>query len=140
MKWAGQLPESVRQGQRLTTMTASQKQLVMPARVKFQHCGASGATVGEWLPHLANVADDLCFIKSMHTDQINHAPAMTQFLTGHQLAGRPSIGSWISYGLGSANANLPDFIVMISKMQRPSDQPLYDHYWGSGFLPSHYRV
>ncbi len=140
LEWAGkELPESVRQGQRLTTMTASQKQLVMPARVKFQHCGDSGATVGEWLPHLANVADELCFIKSMHTDQINHAPAMTQFLTGHQLAGRPSVGGWVSYGLGSLNRNLPDYIVMISKMQRPSDQPLYDHYWGSGFLPSRYQ-
>src|SRR6185369_17417462 len=140
MKWAGkELPDSVRRGQRLTTMTASQKQLVMPARVKFQRCGQSGATVGEWLPHLAKVADELCFIKSMHTDQINHAPAMTQFLTGNQIPGRPSIGAWTSYGLGSPNRNLPDFLVMISKMQRPSDQPLYDHYWGSGFLPSRYQ-
>ncbi len=140
LKWAGQeLPESVRKGQRLTTMTASQKQLVMPARVQFHRGGESGATVGEWLPHLANVADELCFIKSMHTDQINHAPAMTQFLTGHQLAGRPSIGGWVTYGLGSTNQNLPDFVVMISRMQRPSDQPLYDHYWGSGFLPSRYQ-
>lgn len=140
MKWAGkELPESVRQGQRLTTMTANQAQLIMPARVKFSRCGDSGATVGEWLPHLAKVADELCFIKSMHTDQINHAPAMTQFQTGNQIAGRPSIGAWVSYGLGSDNRNLPDFLVMISKMQRPSDQPLYDHYWGSGFLPSRYQ-
>ncbi|QOV88680.1 DUF1501 domain-containing protein [Humisphaera borealis] len=140
MKWAGiELPESVRQGQRLTTMTASQKQLVMPPRVKFTRHGKSGATIGEWLPHLGEVADELCFIKSMRTDQINHAPAMTSFLTGHQLAGRPSIGAWTSYGLGSENSNLPDFVVMISKMQRPSDQPLYDHYWGSGFLPSRYQ-
>ena len=139
-KWAGiELPESVRRGQRLTTMTASQKQLIMPARTKFERCGKSGATIGEWLPHLRGVADELCFIKSMHTDEINHAPAMTKFLTGHQLAGRPSIGAWMSYGLGSTNRNLPDFIVMISKMQRPSDQPLYDHYWGSGFLPSRYQ-
>ena len=140
MKWAGkELPESVRQGQRLTTMTANQKQLILPGITKFSRCGQSGATIGEWLPHLQEVADELCFIKSMHTDQINHAPAMTQFLTGHQLAGRPSIGAWASYGLGSANNNLPDFMVMISKMQRPSDQPLYDHYWGSGFLPSRYQ-
>jgi hypothetical protein len=129
----------VRQGQRLTTMTANQKQLVMPTRVKFQRCGQSGATIGEWLPHLREVADECCFIKSMHTDQINHAPAMTQFLTGHQLPGRPSMGAWVSYGLGSENRNLPDYVVMISKMQRPSDQPLYDHYWGSGFLPSRYQ-
>jgi len=140
MKWAGvELPESVRQGQRLTTMTANQKQLIMPARVKFEKCGQSGATIGEWLPHLREVADELCFIKSMHTDQINHAPAMTQFLTGNQLPGRPSMGAWVSYGLGSENRNLPDYLVMISKMQRPSDQPLYDHYWGSGFLPSRYQ-
>lgn len=140
MRWAGvELPDSVRQGQRVTTMTANQKQLIMPPRVKFERCGQSGATIGEWLPHLREVADDLCFIKSMHTDQINHAPAMTKFLTGHQLPGRPSMGSWLSYGLRSDNRDLPDFIVMISKMLRPSDQPLYDHYWGSGFLPSRYQ-
>lgn len=140
MKWAGvELPESVRQGQRLTTMTANQKQLVMPARVRFTRHGKSGATIGEWLPHLGTVADELCFIKSMRTNEINHAPAMTMFLTGHQLAGRPSVGAWASYGLGSENRNLPDYVVMISKMQRPSDQPLYDHYWGSGFLPSRYQ-
>ncbi len=140
MKWAGiELPDSVRQGQRVTTMTANQKQLVMPTRVKFTRCGASGATIGQWLPHLQRVADDLCFIKSMHTDEINHAPAMTKFLTGHQLPGRPSVGAWVSYGLGSENRDLPDYLVMISKMQRPSDQPLYDHYWGSGFLPSSYQ-
>jgi hypothetical protein len=140
MEWAGkELPDSVRQGQRLTTMTASQKQLVMPSRAKFRRCGDSGATVSEWLPHLSRVADELCFIKSMHTDQINHAPAMTQFLTGNQIPGRPSVGAWVSYGIGSENRNLPDYLVMISKMQRPSDQPLYDHYWGSGFLPSRYQ-
>ena len=140
MKWAGiELPDSVRQGQRVTTMTANKKQLVMPPRVNFARCGKSGATIGEWLPHLREVADDLCFIKSMHTDEINHAPAMTKFLTGHQLPGRPSMGAWLSYGLGSENRNLPDYLVMISKMQRPSDQPLYDHYWGSGFLPSRYQ-
>jgi len=140
MKWAGQeLPDSVRQGQRVTTMTANQKQLVMPAVTKFARHGKSGAAIGEWLPHLAKVADDVCFIKSMHTDQINHAPAMTQFLTGHQIPGRPSVGAWVSYGLGSENKDLPDYLVMLSKMQRPSDQPLYDHYWGSGFLPSRYQ-
>ena len=140
MKWAGkELPESVRQGQRLTTMTSGQKQLILPCITKFAQCGQSGATIGEWLPHLQGVADDVCFVKSMITDQINHAPAMTKFLTGHQLPGRPSMGSWVSYGLGSTNKNLPDYMVMISKMQRPSDQPLYDHYWGSGFLPSSYQ-
>jgi hypothetical protein len=139
-KWAGQeLPESVRMGQRLTSMTASQKQLVMSARAKFRQCGSSGATVGEWLPHIGAAADDLCFLKSMHTDHINHAPAMTFLLTGHQLPGRPSLGAWVSYGLGSSNRNLPDYIVLVSKLQRPSDQPLYDYYWGSGFLPSRFQ-
>ena len=138
--WAGrELPDSVRQGQRLTTMTASQKQLIMPARTRFQRYGQSAATIGEWLPHHARVVDDLCFVKSMVTDQINHAPAMTKFLTGHQLPGRPSVGAWTSYGLGSENRNLPDYLVLISKMKRPSDQPLYDHYWGSGFLPSSFQ-
>ncbi|MBL9154041.1 MAG: DUF1501 domain-containing protein [Verrucomicrobiales bacterium] len=140
MKWAGtELPDSVRQGQRLTTMTSGQKQLILPGIAKFSRWGESGATVSEWLPHTGAVADDLCFIKSMVTDQINHAPAMTKFLTGHQLPGRPSFGAWASYGLGSPNRNLPDYIVLISRMKRPSDQPLYDHYWGSGFLPSRYQ-
>jgi len=140
LRWAGtELPESVRQGQRLTTMTSGQKQLIMPSRVRFSRCGQSGTEISEWLPHLQKVADDLCLIRSMHTEEINHAPAMTRFLTGHQLPGRPSIGAWTSYGLGSENTTLPEYIVLISKMQRPSDQPLYDHYWGSGFLPSRYQ-
>ncbi len=139
-KLAGtELPDSVRQGQRVTTMTSKQKQLIKPAATKFQRYGESGATVGQWLPYLSQVVDDLCFVKSMHTDEINHAPAMTKMLTGHQIPGRPSVGAWVSYGLGSENRNLPDYLVMISKMQRPSDQPLYDHYWGSGFLPSQYQ-
>jgi hypothetical protein len=139
-EWAGiELPESVRQGQRVTTMTSDQKQLILPGITKFSRHGQSGATVSEWLPHIGSVADDLCFVKSMVTDQINHAPAMTKFLTGHQLPGRPSFGAWASYGLGSENRNLPDYIVLISRMKRPSDQPLYDHYWGSGFLPSRYQ-
>ncbi len=134
-----ELPDSVRQGQRLTGMTKNQAQLILPPLTKFQRYGDSGATLGEWLPHTAAVADELCFVKSMVTDQINHAPAMTQFLTGHQLPGRPSFGAWASYGLGSVNKNLPDYIVMISKMKRASDQPLYDSYWGSGFLPSKHQ-
>src|ERR1043165_5289622 len=140
MRYAGiELPDSIRMGQRVTTMTSNQKQLVMPTRVRFTRCGQSGATIGEWLPHLQGVADDLCFIKSMHADQINHAPAMTQFLTGNQLPGKPTIGAWLSSGLGSANRDLPDYLVLISKMQRPSDQPLYDHYWSGGFLPSQHQ-
>ncbi len=139
-KWAGtELPESVRQGQRLTTMTANQKQLVMPSRTSFGRYGQCGATLGEWLPYHRGIVDDVCFVKSMVTDEINHAPAMTKFLTGHQIPGRPSLGAWTSYGLGSENRDLPDYLVLISKMKRPSDQPLYDHYWGSGFLPSRYQ-
>ncbi|CEF49037.1 unnamed protein product [uncultured bacterium] len=139
-RWAGrELPDSVRMGQRLTSMTASQRQLVMPSRARMRRFGQSGATVGEWLPHLSSVVDDLCFIKSMHTDHINHAPAMTFMLTGHQLPGRPSLGAWVSYGLGSPNRNMPDYVVLVSRLQRPSDQPLYDYYWGAGFLPSRYQ-
>jgi len=139
-KLAGtELPASVRMGQRLTTMTKNQKQLVMPARPKFRKWGESGATVSEWLPHIGSVSDELCFIKSMHTEHINHAPAMTYLLTGHQIPGRPSVGAWVSYGLGSPNRDLPAYVVLVSKMQRPSDQPLYDYYWGSGFLPSRYQ-
>ncbi len=137
---AGQkLPDSVRGGQRLTGMTKGKPQLVMPAHSTFRRCGQSGATVSDWLPHIADIADELCFVKSMVTDQINHAPAMTKFLTGHHLTGRPSMGSWFSYGLGSENRDLPDYLVLLSKMKRGSDQPLYDHYWGSGFLPSEYQ-
>lgn len=134
-----ELPDSVRQGQRVTTMTSGQKQLIMPPLSDFGRYGQCGATLGEWLPHHRSIVDDVCFVKSMVTDQINHAPAMTKFLTGHQLVGRPSMGSWASYGLGSENRNLPDYLVLISKMKRPSDQPLYDYYWGSGFLPSQYQ-
>jgi hypothetical protein len=140
LKLAGQkLPESVRNGQRLTGMTKGQPQLVMPSHSVFRRHGQSGATVSDWLPHIGSIADELCFIKSMTTDQINHAPAMTKFLTGHHLPGRPSMGSWFSYGLGSQNRDLPDYLVLLSKMKRGSDQPLYDHYWGSGFLPSVYQ-
>lgn len=140
VKWAGkELPESVRQGQRLTTMTANQEQLILPCVPAFARHGQSGATVSEWLPHTGAIADELCFVKSMVTDQINHAPAMTKFLSGHQLTGRPSFGAWASYGLGSENRDLPEYLVLISKMARPSDQPLYNHYWGSGFLPSRFQ-
>ena len=139
-KLAGtELPDSVRQGQRLTGMTKNQKQLILPPITKFLKHGNSGTEIGEWLPHLSSVVDEICVVKSMVTDQINHAPGMTKFLTGHQLPGRPSFGCWASYGLGSMNKNLPDYVVLISRMKRGSDQPLYDHYWGSGFLPSKHQ-
>lgn len=132
------LPESIRQGQRLTTMTSGQSRFPLaPSMYQFARHGQSGATLSELLPHTARVADELCLIKSMHTEAINHDPAMTFFQTGAQLAGRPSMGSWISYGLGSGNRNLPTFVAMSSRGSgRPSCQPLYDRLWGSGFLPT----
>jgi hypothetical protein len=130
------LPDSVRGEQRLTGMTAYQSSYPMaPSLYKFAQHGESGATLSELLPHTAKIADDLCFIKSMHTEQINHDPAITFSLTGFQLAGRPSMGSWITYGLGSENKDLPAFVVMVS-LGAEADQPLYDRLWGSGFLPS----
>ncbi len=137
---AGQeVPPSVRGGQRVSDMTKGKPQLVLPSRTEFLRRGESGMELSEWIPHIGGVADELCLVRSMVTDQINHAPAMTQFLTGNQLPGRPSIGSWISYGLGSENRDLPDFVALISRMKRGSDQPLYDHYWGSGFLPAEHQ-
>ena len=132
------LPESIRQGQRLTGMTAGQDKFpVVPSMFKFSRHGQSGATISELLPHLGKVADELCFIKSLSTEAINHDPAVTFLTTGAQLAGRPSLGSWLSYGLGSENKDLPAFVAMVSRgTGRPNDQPLYDRLWGSGFLPS----
>ncbi len=129
------LPESIRKGQRLTTMTSNQARLPMAGSAfKFAQHGRSGAWVSELLPHTAKMVDDLCFIKSLNTEAINHDPAITFFQTGSQMAGRPSFGSWLSYGLGSANENLPAFVVLISKDR--IDQPLYSRLWGNGFLPS----
>jgi hypothetical protein len=139
-KFRGQdLPESVRRGQRLTGMTAHQSHFpTAPSIFKFAQHGKSGATLSELLPHTAKIVDDICFIKSMNTEQINHDPAITFALTGFQLAGRPSLGSWISYGLGSENKDLPAFVVMVS-LGASSDQPLYDRLWGSGFLSSRFQ-
>ena len=138
---ATELPSSIRMGQRLTGMTAKQSSFpVVPSLFKFAQHGDSGAWVSELLPYTAKVADQLCFIKSMHTEAINHDPAITFFQTGFQLAGRPSIGSWLSYGLGSENKSLPAFVVMISQgTGKPGGQPLYDRLWGSGFLPSQHQ-
>jgi hypothetical protein len=141
-KYRGQnLPESVRMGQRLTGMTAFQSSWpTAPSLFKFAQHGESGATLSELLPHTAKLADSLCFIKSMHTEQINHDPAITFALTGFQLAGRPSFGSWVAYGLGSENQDLPAFVVMVSLgTGNTGDQPLYDRLWGSGFLPSRHQ-
>ena len=105
---------------------------------KFNQYGKSGAWVSDLMPHTSRVVDDLCFIKSMYTEQINHDPALTFLQTGHQLAGRPSMGSWLTYGLGSENENLPSFVVLVSN-NAPKDQPLYARLWGNGFLPSRYQ-
>ena len=136
-----ELPASVRMGQRLTGMTAGQTTFPIAAsHLAFAQHGNSGAWLSELLPHTAKVADDLCFIKSMKTEAINHDPAITYVLTGSERAGRPSLGSWLSYGLGSENHDLPAFVVMISLgTGRPNDQPLYDRLWGSGFLPTQHQ-
>lgn len=137
--YGSQLPDSVRKGQRLTGMSANQSALpVVPSAYKFNQHGESRTWVSELLPYTAQVVDELCLIKSMYTEQINHDPAITFFQTGHQLPGRPSIGSWISYGLGSENKNLPAFIVLVSK-NASKDQPLYARLWGNGFLPSEHQ-
>ncbi len=135
---ATELPDSIRRGQRLTGMTATQASFpIAPTKYSFAQHGKSGAWASELIPHIAKQADDLCFVKSLHTEAINHDPAITFFQTGFQIAGRPSIGAWLSYGLGSANKELPAFVVMVSQgTGRPGDQPLYDRLWGSGFLPS----
>jgi hypothetical protein len=136
-----ELPASVRMGQRLTAMTATQESFpVAPSRFRFARHGRSGAWLSELLPHTAGVVDELCFVKSLHTEAINHDPAITFFQSGAQLAGRPSMGAWVSYGLGSENRDLPAFVVLISQgTGNPADQPLYDRLWGAGFLPSRYQ-
>lgn len=138
---ATELPDSIRRGQRLTGMTATQTSFpVAPSKYQFAQHGKSGTWISELLPHTAKIADELCVVRSLHTEAINHDPAVTFFQTGAQLAGRPSIGSWLSYGLGSENANLPAFVAMVSKGSgNPNDQPLYDRLWGSGFLPTKYQ-
>ena len=132
------LPASIRKGQRLTTMTSGQATFpVAPSIFNFAQHGESGMHFSEIMPHMAKVADEFCMIRSMHTEAINHDPAITFCQTGSQLAGRPSIGSWASYGLGSENHDLPAYVVLTSfGSGRPEDQPLYDRLWSSGFLPT----
>jgi hypothetical protein len=136
-----ELPDSVRMGQRLTGMTSGQERFpCAPSVFKFSQHGESGAWLSELLPHIAGIADELCIVKTLHTEAINHDPAITFFQTGFQIAGRPSIGAWVSYGLGSANRDLPTFVALSSRGSgRPSCQPLYDRLWGSGFLPTVYQ-
>lgn len=135
-----ELPDSVRRGQRLTGMTASQKTFpVHRTWFDFRQHGESGAWVSELLPFTAGIADRLSFIRTMHTEAINHDPAVTLFQTGAQLAGRPSIGAWLAYGLGSENEDLPAFVVMTSRGSGRVGQALYTRLWGSGFLPSRFQ-
>ncbi|NNE93158.1 MAG: DUF1501 domain-containing protein [Verrucomicrobiales bacterium] len=132
-----EVPDSVFNGQRLTGMSAGQASFPVARSIfNFKQHGQSGAWISEVMPHLAEVADDICFIKSLHTEAINHDPAITFLQTGFQIAGRPSMGAWMSYGLGSENENLPAFVAMLSGA---GGQPLYDRLWGPGFLPSKHQ-
>lgn len=133
-----EVPESVFNGQRLTGMTAGQSSFPVARSIfNFERTGKGGVWLNtDVMPHLAEVMDDVCVINSMHTEAINHDPAITFFQTGFQIAGRPSVGAWLSYGLGSLNENLPAFVAMTSYA---GGQPLYDRLWGAGFLPSQYQ-
>src|SRR5207249_4916039 len=131
------LPESIRNGQRLTTMTSGQARFpIAPSRFRFARQGHSGMYVSELLPYTARMVDDMCFIRSMHTEAINHEPAICYIQTGNQNSGRPCLGSWVSYGLGSLNQNLPTFVVLVA---RPSNQEqvqaISARLWSSGYLP-----
>jgi uncharacterized protein (DUF1501 family) len=135
-----ELPDSVRMGQRLTSMTSDQKERpITPSLFEFKQHGQCGAWLSELLPHTAGVVDELCILRGMHTEAINHDPAITFLQTGSEQPGRPSLGAWLSYGLGSENEELPAFVVMISG-GLPGDQPLYGRLWGSGFLPSNHQA
>src|SRR5438093_2431125 len=140
--WRGrELPDEILRGRRFSTMTSGQtSKPALPNITRFARHGQSGAWVCDFLPNIASIADDVCFIKSMHTTQINHAPAITFFLTGGEQPGRPSMGAWLSYGLGSETQDLPAFVVMTSRDKEAScGQIFYDFYWASGFLPSKFQ-
>jgi hypothetical protein len=139
-KFGEEVPTSVYPADRKTTMTAGQTSFpTAPSQFRFARHGQCGTYVSEVLPNIAKIVDDICVVKSMHTDAINHDPAITFFQTGSQIPGRPSIGSWMTYGLGSENANLPGFVAMTSRGSAKAGQPLYDRLWGSGFLPAKYQ-
>src|ERR1017187_3232868 len=131
------LPDSIRMGQRITTMTSGQKRFpVAPSKYKFAQYGKGGMWISELLPWTAKMADDLCFIRSMNTDAINHEPAITFMQTGNQINGRPCFGSWISYGLGTLNQNLPTFVVLIAKSTNTEQlQAIGNRLWSAGYLP-----
>ena len=141
-KWFDKdLPESIRQGQRLTTMTSGQSRFpIAPSMYAFGRHGQSGTTLSELLPHTSKVVDELAVIRSVHTDAINHDPAITMIQTGDQRPGKPSLGAWLSYGLGSENQNLPAYVVLNSTWPAKRDaQALYARLWGAGFLPSRHQ-
>src|SRR4051794_27106126 len=135
------LPDSVRMGQRITGMVSGQSRLpIAPSKYGFSRSGKQGAWIGDLLPHTQKIADDICIINSMNTEAINHDPAITFIQTGSQQPGRPSLGAWLSYGLGSDNQNLPAFVVLLSQAHAiNTDQPLFSRLWASGFLPSSYQ-
>ena len=138
-EWVGrQIPDDLTEGRRFSTMTSGQTDRpCLPEITNFAQHGESGAWISDFLPYTSEIADDLCFIKSMYTEAVNHAPAITFFLTGSEMAGRPSMGSWLTYGLGRSAENLPSFVVMTSRDKEAScGQIFYDYYWGSGFLPT----
>lgn len=135
-----EVPRSIYPDDRKTTMSSGQDAFpVAPSIYRFDRCGESGIWLSELLPHLQQVADDICVINSMYTEAINHDPAITFLQTGSQIAGRPSIGAWMAYGLGSENDDLPAFVAMNSRGRAREGQPLYDRLWGSGFLPAEYQ-
>jgi hypothetical protein len=135
-----ELPDSIRQGQRITGMTAFQSKFpVVAPMFKFARHGQVGTWVSELLPHTAKIVDELTIVKTVHTEAINHDPAITYINTGTQQLGKPSMGAWLSYGLGCETQNLPAYVVMISKANRPAMQPLFARLWGSGFLPSSHQ-
>jgi hypothetical protein len=135
-----EIPASVSMGQQSSTMTAGKGQPCLGAIAPIRQHGKCGAWVSDYLPHTAGIVDDLCFVKSMRTEGVNHAPAMTFLLTGGMQPGRPSMGAWLSYGLGSENSDLPTFCVMTSRDREGScGQLFFDYYWGSGFLPTKHQ-
>ena len=135
------LPKSISKGQRVTTMTRGHEQLVAPTMFKFSQQGKSGVWMSELLPNISTLADDICLVHSFNTNAINHDPGKTSFCTGSEIPGKPSMGSWLSYGLGTLNKDLPDFVVMPSAFWsgKVNVQALYARLWGSGFLPSKYQ-
>jgi hypothetical protein len=131
-----ELPDSIRNGQRITTMTSGQKRFpVAPSKFAFERCGTSGIEMSELVPHMKGIADDITMIRSVHTEAINHDPACTFVMTGSEVPGKPSLGSWLSYGLGSESQNLPAFVVLTPMVKKPS-QALFTRMWSSGFLPT----